>query len=679
MACTYVSIRADADDLVSPALVCQLLAVAAPPCPGGSLASEKETKRAPRRNVAPSFDLGMSDTDVAELYRLLIDNVTEYAIFVLDPTGHILTWNAGAQRIKGYTADEIVGRHFSTFYPEEDLKTDKPGRELEVAAATGRVEDEGWRIRKDGSRFWANVLITAMRDERGALRGFAKVTRDLSARRASEEQARRLAAESAARAEADRQNAELTELTERLQQQAVELESQTEEAQSLAEELEQSNQSLELALENAEAAEQFTQTILEAISDPFLVVDADERLWYANPAAVKLAGSREARTSRSLWEVLPDFKTPLFVDAMRRAASNRVSSSAEGYIASRSEWWAIACYPLQDQRLAIQAENITERKRAEEQRRYLEKATEILSATLDYQETLTDLARLVVPELADWATVEIVDDDGSIRQLAIAHVDPEKVALAKELTQKYPPDPNAKTGAANVIRTGKPEFYPVISDEMLIAGATTPDHLRVLRQLQLRSAMSVPLIARERVLGALTFIGAESGRQYSESDLAFAVELGRRAGIAVDNARLHRQALEARASAESANAAKTQFLAVMSHELRTPLNAIAGYTELLRMGLRGPITPEQEADLARIDRSQRALLSLINDILNFARLEAGKVGFEFENVHPADLFADLEAIVLPQLQNYGSISRRAAPMFHFAATGRKYGKSSSTC
>ncbi|MEO8381019.1 MAG: PAS domain S-box protein [Acidobacteriota bacterium] len=122
-----------------------------------------------------------------EIFQLLVSSVREYAIFMLDLDGRIATWNAGAQRLKGYTPDEIIGRHFSTFYTQPDLDIHKPERELEIARQEGSVEDEGWRLRKDGSRFWANVVITAMRDAHGELRGFAKVTRDITDRKRSEE------------------------------------------------------------------------------------------------------------------------------------------------------------------------------------------------------------------------------------------------------------------------------------------------------------------------------------------------------------------------------------------------------------------------------------------------------------------------------------------------------------
>ncbi|HZT67760.1 MAG TPA: PAS domain S-box protein [Acidimicrobiales bacterium] len=122
-----------------------------------------------------------------ERLRLYVDSVTDYAMFILDPEGRVASWNPGAERLKGYRADEIIGRHFSTFYPEEDIRSGKPRRELEVAAARGRVEDEGWRIRKDGSRFWANVVISALRTPTGELRGFGKVTRDLTERKRAED------------------------------------------------------------------------------------------------------------------------------------------------------------------------------------------------------------------------------------------------------------------------------------------------------------------------------------------------------------------------------------------------------------------------------------------------------------------------------------------------------------
>ena len=124
-----------------------------------------------------------------ELYRLLVASVRDYAIFALDSTGHIVSWNEGAQRLKGYAPHEIIGRHFSTFYPQADVDAGKPAWELEIATREGKYEEEGWRVRKDGTLFWANVLITALRGPDGSLVGFAKVTRDLTERRAAQQRA----------------------------------------------------------------------------------------------------------------------------------------------------------------------------------------------------------------------------------------------------------------------------------------------------------------------------------------------------------------------------------------------------------------------------------------------------------------------------------------------------------
>ena len=139
----------------------------------------------PQTSWAPGSVLGPG----SDLYRLLVENVRDYAIFALDVNGFVLSWNAGARHLKGYAAEEIIGRHFSTFYEPEAVAAAFPEYELETAARVGRFEDEGWRVRKDGSRFWANVIITALRDSAGELVGYAKVTRDLTERKLAEERA----------------------------------------------------------------------------------------------------------------------------------------------------------------------------------------------------------------------------------------------------------------------------------------------------------------------------------------------------------------------------------------------------------------------------------------------------------------------------------------------------------
>ncbi|HZT41963.1 MAG TPA: GAF domain-containing protein [Chthonomonadaceae bacterium] len=187
-------------------------------------------------------------------------------------------------------------------------------------------------------------------------------------------------------------------------------------------------------------------------------------------------------------------------------------------------------------RLRMQSEQ------AQRRQAFLVEASRILDSSLEYQTTLANVARLAVPHLADWCAVHILEEDGVSRQLAVEHVDPDKVRWAVALQERYPPDPNAPTGVPNVLRTGKSELYTEIPDEMLVRGARDEEHLEIIRQLQIQSAMVVPLTARGRTLGAITFISAESGHRYTEEDLAIAEELGHRAGIAVDNARLYQAA-----------------------------------------------------------------------------------------------------------------------------------------
>ncbi|MEP7002386.1 MAG: PAS domain S-box protein, partial [bacterium] len=187
------------------------------------------------RDLSERRDAEQALRESEEGFRFLVEGVKEYAIIRLDTTGRVVTWNEGAMRIKGYRPSEIIGRSYAQFYPAEDRAAHKPERQLEVAARDGRFEDEGWRVRQDGSQFWANVLLTARRDERGELIGFAKLTRDLTEQRAAQQRelanARRAAAEEAGRRAAEDRAREMREFAERLQQQATALEARSREAE----------------------------------------------------------------------------------------------------------------------------------------------------------------------------------------------------------------------------------------------------------------------------------------------------------------------------------------------------------------------------------------------------------------------------------------------------------------
>src|SRR3954468_6803791 len=176
---------------------------------------------------------------------------------------------------------------------------------------------------------------------------------------------------------------------------------------------------------------------------------------------------------------------------------------------------------------------------AERRASFLAEASALLDASLDYETTLQNVARLIVSHMADWCGVDIVEAGGGFRNVAVAHVDPAKVDWARQIAERYPTDPNSPTGVPNVIRTGQPELYPDIPWELVEQAAVDDEHLALLRELRLKAIMIVPMVARGRTLGAISIVAAESGRSYDDTDLALAEELARRAAMAVDNARLY--------------------------------------------------------------------------------------------------------------------------------------------
>jgi PAS domain S-box-containing protein len=191
-------------------------------------------------------------------------------------------------------------------------------------------------------------------------------------------------------------------------------------------------------------------------------------------------------------------------------------------------------------RLAINIiEDVSEGKDAELRQRFLAEAGQLLASSLDYEQTLERVARMIVPRLADWCGIDMVDERGDIVNVAVAHADPAKVEIAHALRERYPPDMDAPTGVPAILRGGPAELYPEIPDELLEASAVDEEHLRIIREVGLRSGMAVPMRLGGETLGVITFVSSESGRVFDESDLAFAEDLALRAATAVQNARLY--------------------------------------------------------------------------------------------------------------------------------------------
>jgi PAS domain S-box-containing protein len=417
-----------------------------------------------------------------------------------------------------------------------------------------------------------------------------------------------------------------------------------------------------LALERARAfeaeheAREFSTRILGSIRDAFVAMSPEFRYTFVNPQAEALLHRSAAQMLGQLaWDVFPGSYDRPFGRAFRCAMETQEPVSLEAFSPSAQRWLEARVYPTGDG-LTVFFQDVTTRRRAQETSTFLVEATRMLSASLDYEETLRAVAAAAVPRLGDWCAVDVVRDPTvtawppELERLAAVHADPAKIALGATLTTRYPTDWSAARGTAGVLRDRAPLFIPVVTDEMLVAGARDAEHLSLLRTLGFSSVIVVPLVARDRTLGALTLCTAESGRHYDEADLALALDLAQRAAVAMDNSRLFRDAERAQRDAEAANRAKSEFLGTMSHELRTPLNAVLGYVDLLDAGVRGELTAPQREDLGRIRRSAKVLMSLVTDVLNFARVEAGQVEFRVEDVPLGRVMADLDALVAPSIR-----------------------------
>lgn len=286
------------------------------------------------------------------------------------------------------------------------------------------------------------------------------------------------------------------------------------------------------------------------------------------------------------------------------------------------------------------------RERDAEVTSFLLEATRILADSLDLETTLASVARLSLPHLGSWCIVDLCDGD-QLRRVAIIHSDPAQQELADALKSGWPPQRDAPLGVPSAVRTRRCEVVFPVTDEMLIEAAQSPENLDLLRALQIGSFMTVPLLARGAVLGAITYLAPNHGDSFLEWERVLAEDLATRCAIAIDNSQLFQDAKEAQAQAEAANLVKMRFLSTMSHELRTPLNAIAGYVELLETGIRGPLTEEQLADLRRIRVNQRHLLGLVEAVLGYARVGAGKIEFVLADVLLASVLSDAVTMMVP--------------------------------
>jgi signal transduction histidine kinase/PAS domain-containing protein len=391
--------------------------------------------------------------------------------------------------------------------------------------------------------------------------------------------------------------------------------------------------------------------VIEGNADAIVVVDGEGMVRFANRMAERLFGSPRDELVGAPFGFPTTVGESTEVDVVRRGLPSVVAELR--VVESEWEGRPAAIVSLRD---------ITERKRAEDRERrllreqvarsaaevaarkfrFLAEAATVLSSSLDYEKTLVELARLCVSQIADWAVVYTVSDDGGVQRLEVAHRDPAKRELVDEL-RRLPIDPTGPNPVLPVLESGRPLLVRRVDSAGLSRLAEGARHLELLEELGATSYMLVPLIARDRSVGAIGLICADPRRQFSEQDLALAENLASRAALAVDNARLYREAREATRS-------KTDLLAIISHDLRTPLNSIIGYAELLIMGVPEALSSGARERVERIRAGARHLLHLINQLLTLSRLDAGGEKVEVEEVDLAELVRDVAVVVEPLAQ-----------------------------
>ncbi len=433
-----------------------------------------------------------------QFYASVVE-LSEDAIFIKTLSGKIVDWNKSAEQMYGYTAKQILGKHVNTLIPADRQN------EFDVIMShirKGRPVEhfETIRRRRDGQYINVSVSVSPIKDDAGIVIAACSIARNITDRIRME-----------------------NELQRSYDQLAV---------------------------------------ILRGVAEGITLQRPDGSLLYANDKAAELIGypSVEALLTDSVANIMQKFDlkdadgNPVALTDMpgRKALLGEESEKMLSFrvLATGEERWSLyKSLPVLDRKGEVEYalnifQDITEQKRNENVLRFLSDASNILASSLDYQTTLVSVARLVVPRFADWCSVDLVDETGAIHNVAVEHVDRKKVQWAKELNKKNASDPNAEQGVARVMRTGKSELYPLITDDLLRQSIKDEKQLRIVKEIGMKSVMIVPLLIRGKTLGAIVFVSAESDRSYTQSDLALAEDLAQRAALAVENSRLYLEAQE---------------------------------------------------------------------------------------------------------------------------------------
>lgn len=380
-----------------------------------------------------------------------------------------------------------------------------------------------------------------------------------------------------------------------------------------------------------EEAVRFQAHLLDTVGQSAIVTRPNGEIIYWNRFAETLYGwSKDEALGQNLSEICVAPEATAQSEEIGKQLRDGQSWSGELLVRHRdgTKFHAfLTDTPLLDDRGEVSAVigisvDITERKHLERSLRFLADASATLAGLVDYETTLKKVATLAVPHFADWCAVDMAEPDGTLRRLAIAHPDPARVRLAHEMDARYPPRRDTDFGVYNVLRTGRSEMMAELPDSVLVQSATDEDHLQMLRDLGLKSYMCVPLQARGKLLGVVTFVTAESGRPYSEADLVFAEELARRSAIAIENSQLYQELRDA-------DRRKDEFLATLAHELRNPLAPIRNGLQILRLS-----DPQDDVDRIRLmmERQLNQMVRLVDDLLDVSRVTRNKLELRMERI-----------------------------------------------
>jgi PAS domain S-box-containing protein len=288
--------------------------------------------------------------------------------------------------------------------------------------------------------------------------------------------------------------------------------------------------------------------------------------------------------------------------------------------------------------------DVTARKRSEHTARFLADASAALAVLVDFDSTLQKVTSLAVPHFADWASVDVLENGGRLRRVAVAHVDPNKVQLAHELHRRFPPDPSSPSGVWNILRTGQAEMVPGITQDRLAAATKDEDLLGIIRELGLKSYVGVPLTVRGSTIGVMTFIIAESDHSYDETDLAVAKDLASRTAIAIENTQLYRELRDA-------DQRKDEFLATLAHELRNPLAPIRNGLQVLRLAGGGSETADRARSM--MERQLAHMVRLVDDLLDVSRITRNKLELRKERVALATVVHSAVDTSRPLIEEFG--------------------------